>query len=207
MSEPIFPAPGGNGAAAPAMADPQPEKKSNRKALLAVGGIVAAAALGAGAFFMLTSSGSGDDEFAGPTTKARPQASSPAKVQASAPAKTTKVTIKTAVVTGRDPFAVLFPVVEKPATTTGGTSGGPSASATPPSQTQTTTHSIAVVTINGKSGTADLKIDGKAYSAAIGEKFATYYTLYAVFNAQCVGVLFGDQAVASCIGNPVTVTQ
>lgn len=207
MSEPIFPGPGGGVAtmAAPAPAEPQPEKASNRKALLAVAGVVGALVVGAGAFFMLTS-GAPEEDFTIPIAKPSASASASAAPSASAG---TSTTVKKANVTSRDPFAVLFPepkpeptaAASAPASTTDGTA------TQPPNQSQTTTYTVAVSDIKPAKGQATLVVDGKSYTAMVGEKFAPYFTLYAVFNTECVGVLFGDQNVPVCLTAPATVTQ
>ena len=44
-----------------------------------------------------------------------------------------------------------------------------------------------------------MSVDGKPYTTAVGETFAKYYSVYSVFNDQCVGVLYGDQSVTVCI--------
>jgi len=204
MSEPIFPAPGGGVAtmAAPAPAEPQPEKASNRKALLAVAGVVGALVVGAGAFFMLTS-GAPEEDFTIPIAK--PSASASVAPSASAG---TSTTVKKTNVTSRDPFKVLFPepaAEPSAAATSGSTTDG--TATTPPNQSQTTTYTVAVSDIKPAKGQATIVVDGKSYTALVGEKFAPYFTLYAVFNAECVGVLFGDQNVPVCLTSPATVTQ
>lgn len=204
MSEPIFPASGGVATmAAPAPAEPQPEKASNRKALLAVAGVVGALVVGAGAFFMLTS-GAPEEDFTIPIAK--PSASAPAEPSASAsPGATT--TVKKTNVTSRDPFAVLFPTpkAEPSAQQSGSTTDGTATQA--PNQSQTTTYTVAVTDIKPAKGQATVVVNGKSYATVVGEKFAPYFTLYAVFNAECVGVLFGDQNVPVCLTVPATVTQ
>lgn len=204
MSEPIFPAPGGVATmAAPAPAEPQPEKASNRKALLAVAGVVGALVVGAGAFFLLTS-GAPEEDFSIPIAK--PSASASVAPSASASAGTS-TTVKKANVTSRDPFAVLFPepAPEPTVAASSGTTDGTATQA--PNQSQTTTYTVAVTNIQPNKGQATVVVDGKSYPAAVGEKFAPYFTLYAVFNAECVGVLFGDQNVPVCLTSPATVTQ
>lgn len=212
MSEPIFTA--GGGAAAPAATEPQPETPSNRKALLAVGGVVGALVVGAGAFFVLTQ-GAPQDELAQGAKQPGVTAPGP---QASAPAKPagTKV-VKVATVTSRDPFVALFP---DPKPTGDSTSGGgtvttptdgtaPSGGTptTPPDQSTSTTYKVAVTIIKESEGVAQITVDGKPYSAGVGRPFAPYFTLYAIFNSECVGVLFGDQSVPVCKGAVATVVS
>ncbi|MFC6238363.1 hypothetical protein [Longivirga aurantiaca] len=209
MSEPIFAA--GNGAAAPVQADPQPEKGNNRKALLALGAVLGAVVVGGGAFFFLNQSSSGD-EVAMPPKK--PAATEP-EVAPSPSAKPTKaVTVKTATVTSHDPFAVLFPEEQAPSGSGDGTTPDPgtstpapdaSAPVTPPDQSTSTTYKVEVTIIKQDAGVAQIQVNGKPYSASVGKDFGQYFTLYAIFNSDCVGVLFGDQNVPVCKGSASTV--
>ena len=54
--------------------------------------------------------------------------------------------------------------------------------------------------------TAVVSVDGKKYAAAVGKVFGKNYMVYSVFNAQCVGVLYGDQSVPVCTTAPATIT-
>jgi hypothetical protein len=65
---------------------------------------------------------------------------------------------------------------------------------------------LAVSAIDLKNQKATVSVDGKAYPVAVGNVFASNYMMYSVFNAQCVGVLYGDQSIAVCTGRPVSVT-
>jgi hypothetical protein len=199
---------GGPASPPPEVAEPA-ESRSNRKALYLVGGVVGALVLAGGAFLLLNGSSSSDDSgtVAGSTTNANSQ---PSTVKPTAP-----VVVKPATVTvsTRDPFAVLYtaPVAAAsptapaapPAGTTGGTTTTPVV--TPPTTPPVT---LAVLSINtALPGTATITVNGKKYSnTKVGATFGTYYTLYSVFNAQCVGLLYGDQNVPVCLSKPATVT-
>lgn len=222
MSEPIFPsAPGAP--AAPSVAEPQPEIRSNRKALFAVGGVVAAVAVGAGAFFMLNQAPA-DDGIALPAPR-KPAASAPA--DASPTAKPTKQTpVKVVSVTAHDPFVALFAEETKPAGGSGSTdgstgtdSGGSTtpgsgenggaptpAPTTPPDQSTSTAYKVGVTIIKPDTGAAQITVNGKPYAVSVGKSFAQFFTLYAIFNSDCVGVLFGDQNVPVCKSGDATVT-
>lgn len=205
MSEPMFPAPD-EGALIPAGAATQPSTNGgNRRMLMAVGGAAAALVLGGGAFLLLTSGGSDPAPVAAGTQPA-PSASAP--VASPSPPTTAKPVTRPAIatVTTRDPFKPLFVVAV--ATTTGTTTG-----ATTPAQTAPVipavpkaTITLAVSKINPTAQTAVIAVDGKAYPVGIGAPFAKNFVLYSVFNAQCVGVLFGDQSVPVCTTNPQTVS-
>lgn len=215
MSEPIFPS-GPGATAAPSVAEPQPETRSNRKALLAVGGVVAAVAVGAGAFFFLNQAPA--DDVAAPTPR-KPAATAPAEPEPSA-SPTKKGTVKVVTVTAHDPFVALFPEDSKPAdgstsgdgtTTTDGTTGGttdtPSTAPTaPPDQSTSTSYKVGVTIIKPDTGAAQITVNGKPYSVSVGKSFAQFFTLYAIFNSDCVGVLFGDQNVPVCKSGSATVT-
>jgi hypothetical protein len=193
--------PSGSGDAAPIAAEPQPSGGS-RKALLAVGGAVGALVVGAGAFMLLTGSGSGGDQ-APAASAPQPAASAAAPSPSTSPRTTT--TIKTVALTARDPFAVLFPAPKpKPV--------APAAPAvTTPLQGQTAAPvapkiTLSVSAVNPTKQTATVSVDGVKYPATIGKVFAKTFVLYSVFNAQCVGVLFGDQSVPVCTTSPQTVS-
>ena len=193
MSEPMFP-----GQPAPAQGEPTaaaPEG-SNRKALLAVGGIVGAVLLAGGAF-VLMNSGSGSTDASAPVVPPAPSVSAPSAPAAAPSAAAIKVTKVS--VTSRDPFAPLYPT---PAATA---AAAPAASQPAPVVTQAPAVTVELASVNLSSQKAALKIDGKAYTAAVGQGFGTNYMLYSIFNAQCAGVLYGDQSVAVCMGKPMTV--
>lgn len=216
MSEPIFPA--GAGTAAPAAAEPSTEGRSNRKALLALGGVLGAVVVGGGAFFLLNQSAPADE--AGPVVK-KPASSAQPDAGASPAAKPNKpVTVKVARVTSHDPFAVLFPEVKT--SDSGGTAGSgttttPGGSSTaapsgttatpPPDQSTSTSYKVGVTIIKPDTEVAQITVNGKPYSVGVGKPFAQYFTLYAIFNKDCVGVLFGDQNVPVCKNSNATVTS
>ena len=198
MSEPMFPL--GSGDAAPHAAEPQPSGGS-RKALLAVGGAVGALAIGAGAFVLLTGSGGGGDSAAAPV----PQAVASAPAPAPSASQRTTTTIKTVSVTARDPFAVLFPA---PAPTPAAAPAAPAVS-TPlqgPTAAPVVKTTLSVSAVNPTKQTATVSVDGVKYAATVGKVFAKTFLLYSVFNAQCVGVLFGDQSVPVCTNAPQSVS-
>lgn len=205
MSEPMFP--GGVATAPTAEADEVGTPKSNRKALIVVGAVVAALVVVAGAW-LLMSSGSSDDAaddaivpqaVAGAPNAAPTAAPSPAVVK---PASLT--------VSKRDPFAPLFPTpVSTPAASQpaapggGGETAAPNPSATPVVPVAT----LNVRSIDTKKQSATVSVNGTKYSGlSVGDSFGGHYTLYSVFNSQCVGVLYGDQSVPVCLNKPVSVT-
>jgi hypothetical protein len=125
------------------------------------------------------------------------------------------VVVKPATVTvsTRDPFAVLYtaPVAAATpaapaATPAAGTTGG--TTTTPVVTTPTTPPvTLAVLSINTGASSATISVNGKKYNnTKVGATFGTYYTLYSVFNTQCVGLLYGDQNVPVCLSKPATVT-
>ena len=65
---------------------------------------------------------------------------------------------------------------------------------------------LAVSAIDLKNQKATVSVDGKAYPVGVGTVFGSNYMMYSVFNAQCVGLLYGDQSVAVCTGRPVSIT-
>ena len=205
MSEPMFPG-GGATTAAPAAAEVS-EPQGNRKVLLAVGGVVAALVLVVGGF-MLMNSGSGDD---GDTALVVPSAGSGAQAGgAPGPAASPAPVIKPASLTvaKRDPFAPLHPAAapSQPASQPTAPAAGPTAPAGEP------TPVVAPVTLEVKSidatkDVATVSVDGKKYPGLkVNDSFGGHYTLYSVFNPQCVGILYGDQSVPVCLGKPVSVT-
>lgn len=202
MSEPMFPS--SAGAAAPAQAEPT-SGGGSRKALIAVGGVVAALAVGAGAFVLLSGSGASQDASGAVV----PHASAPAAPapSASAAAKPVTTTVKTASVTSRDPFAALFaaPAAAAPAApapAAPAASGSSTVGQTP----MTPKVAVTVSSVDPVKQTAVVAVNGTKYSVSVGKTFATTFMLYSVFNAQCVGVLFGDQSVPVCVSQPQLVS-
>ncbi len=198
MSEPMFPnSPGGATAQEPVEAP-----KSNRTTLLAVGGVVAALVVAGLAFMMLSSGGDDDsaDLAATPVVPAAPAAPSAAPTQA-------VVKPATVTVAKRDPFAPLYPAPAPTATTGEPSSGGSSAAPTSTPEPVTPAVSLSVTAIDMNKQLATVGVDGKKYpKLSVGDSFGGYYTLYSIFNDQCVGVLYGDQSVPVCLNKPVSVT-
>jgi hypothetical protein len=209
MSEPMFPSAGQPDASAPVVADEAPSGRGNRKMLLAVGGVAAALVVAGGAFYLLTNSGGGDEQFAGPSTKASAPAKTPTQTQTQKKTTTT-TTVKTVVIAGHDPFAVLYPQsstsTSKGTTSQAAPAAAPAPAPTVASQTQTTKATLVLTSVDQKKGTATLQVDGKSYNATIGVPFATYYQMYAVFNDTCAGFLVGDVSVPVCTTKSVVVT-
>jgi hypothetical protein len=216
MSEPMF----GSGQTAtlerPDAAEAAQEPTDNRKLLLVVGGIVVALVVLAGAFFLMFSGGSPEDEAAGLVVVPVAPADAGAVAAPAAP----KPVIQPAKtnVSSRDPFTPLFPPKEESTTangsqtTTDPNAADPNAAApTVPNTTEPTTTvtpvELAVSKIDTKKGVASLSVDGTKYAnQKVGDSFGTYYTLYSIFNSQCVGVLFGDVSQPVCLGKPASVT-
>jgi hypothetical protein len=48
---------------------------------------------------------------------------------------------------------------------------------------------------------ATVVIDGKPYVAQEGETFAKSFKIYQIFNSDCLGMLYGDQNIAICVGD------
>jgi len=65
---------------------------------------------------------------------------------------------------------------------------------------------LTVGSIDLVAQTAVVRVDSKSYTVGIGVPFAQYFTLYSVFNSNCVGVLFGDQSIPVCTTVPQTVS-
>lgn len=203
MSEPMFPNSAGG---APAQ-EPVEAPKSNRTTLLAVGGVLAALVV-AGLAFMMLSSGGGDeaadsaDVASAPVVPAAPAA--PTAAPSQAVVKPASVTVAK-----RNPFEPLYPAPAPAATTGGSTSGGSADPAHPTSTPEPVTPavSLTVTTIDTAKQVATVGVDGKKYpKLAVGDSFGGFYTLYSIFNDQCVGVLYGDQSVPVCLNKPVSVT-
>jgi hypothetical protein len=76
--------------------------------------------------------------------------------------------------------------------------------ATPAAPTVTVT--LTVSKIDATAQTATVSVDGKAYATTVGKVFAKNYMVYSVFNAKCVGVLYGDQSIPVCTTAPATIT-
>ena len=51
-----------------------------------------------------------------------------------------------------------------------------------------------------------MTVDKKKYATGVGKTFGQYFTVYSVFNDQCVGILYGDQSIPVCVSKPQTVS-
>ncbi|CAB4947703.1 unannotated protein [freshwater metagenome] len=212
MSEPIFSIPGQG--AVPAMGAPEPDAGTSRKSLFIIGGVGAALILGAGAFFMLGSGASTPEPIAaGPVPAASVSPSeSPAAAEKLPAASTVPVApvapVATAAVTTRDPFKPLFYVggssVASVADTT--TTTPAEVPVAPPSVATVNPLTLTVSSIDPVAQTAVVGVDAKPYTVGVGVPFAKYFTVYSVFNANCVGVLFGDQSIPVCTTVPQSVS-
>lgn len=169
----------------------------SRKTLLIVGGALAAVAAAAAAWFFLFSGGSGEEASSAPLPKGKPAASAPAKP---APSAAVSTPVKAAPIVGRDPFAPL-------GSSAAASAPKPAAAAAPVVQAQTTTSTLVLTAVDQAKGTATVAVDGKSYQATVGKPFASYYSMYAVFNDSCAGFLVGDASVPVCIGHSASVTH
>ncbi|MEO8775251.1 MAG: hypothetical protein ABI468_02915 [Candidatus Nanopelagicales bacterium] len=205
MSEPMFRS--GPASPPPEVAEPA-ESRSNRKALYLVGGVVGALVLAGGAFLLLNGSSSSGDT--GTVAGAGLIAKQPSTAEPAAPVVVQPATVS---VSTRDPFAVLYtaPVAAAspaaPAAPAAGTTGGTTPTAPVVTTPTTPPVTLAVTSINTGAQVATISVNGKKYAnTKVGATFGTYYTLYSVFNPQCVGLLYGDQNVPVCLSKPATVT-
>ena len=196
---------------------------SSRKRLVIFGGAAAIIGLGAGLYFMFGMGGGSTDDSqfrlntpvatAKPSANATPNAVTPSAPAASSPAK----------VGSRDPFKPLKAgVVEAPAavadvpgTATGTSSGaGAAPNAAPPAAAPVATPSaapastvtLAVSAVDPVGQTVVVDVDGKKYATGVGKSFAQGFSVYSVFNAKCVGILYGSKSTPVCMSAPVTVT-
>ena len=181
------------------------------KLKIIIGGVVGVAVLGAGAMFMFGSGGSSDDsEFRlNPiVTTAQPGASASPSSPAAAPV------VK---VGSRDPFkplsaaAVAASAAAESATSTSSSGVSAPAAANPvpsasPVVAPASSITLSVTSIDPIAQTAVVDVDGKKYATGIGKTFAQYFSVYSVFNAQCVGILYGTQSTPVCISQPATVS-
>jgi hypothetical protein len=65
---------------------------------------------------------------------------------------------------------------------------------------------LSVASINLATQTAVVDVDGKKYATGIGKTFAEKFSVYSVFNAQCIGILYGSSSTPVCIASPVSVS-
>jgi hypothetical protein len=200
----MFPSPDAS-AAAPAVA-PAVESGSNRTMLLAVGGVGAALIVGAGAFFLLNSGGTDPAPTAAGIPSRTSAASAAPSPSASPSAKPAVIRPASVSVSARDPFKPLFAAAKASTAPTSAPSTAPTSAPTPVPTPVTPSVTLAVSKINTVKQTATVTVDGKAYATTIGAVFGKNFVMYSVFNAQCIGVLFGDQSVPVCTNSPQTVS-
>lgn len=86
---------------------------------------------------------------------------------------------------GSSPMTAAAPVVTTPTPASGGT--------------------ISKLKISALGNSVTLRLDGKKYTVAEGETFATSYRLYDIFNAECAGFLYGDQNAVVCEGDSTVI--
>jgi len=195
----------------------------SRKRLLMFGGVAAVMGLAAGMYFMFGMGGGSTDDSqfrlntpvasAKPSSMAAPEAGTPSTA-ASPPA---------AKIGSRDPFKVLKPAAGAAPVAgadTSGSSGSTSSTtgdvstpttpaagpATAPSPVPASTVTLAVSAVDPIAQTVVVDVDGKKYSTGVGKTFAQGFSVYSVFNTQCVGILYGSQSTPVCMATPVTVT-
>ena len=167
------------------------EPVRNRRALvIAVAGAVLLALVAAVYFLLLAPSSSNED--LGLVVPARQPAANAQPTPASS-----AVVADPGVTIGRNPFApvkagsaqVDAPTVTVPAAPQAATSGV----------------TLEMVALNPTAVT--VKVDGKSYTAKVGETFATDFKVYGIFGTQCAGVLFGTQSVPLCVGDVRTLSN
>jgi hypothetical protein len=185
--------------------DEPSNRRSSRK--LVAAGLAAAAAVGVGAglYFMLGQNAAVDDS----QFRLAPTVTSP-----SAAAPSTKPVVPAAVSIGkRDPFKALkpgsapAPVVGSDTSSTATTAGAGSAGApiAAPTSAPVSSVTLSVTSINLVTQTAVVDIDGKKYATGVGKSFGDRFTMYSVFNAQCVGIMHGSVNTPVCLSAPATV--
>jgi hypothetical protein len=164
---------------------PGPDK---RKLLLLVGAL-AVVAFGIG-FALMQMSGST------PAAKSTPKVTAVASKKPVASSVPQPRTYTGA--TGRDPFS---PLPSPKPTSAPQASAAPELAAAPSPAANQSGGGPTIRLSKVASGVATFSVDGRKYTAAEGETFAQTFKLYNVFNDKCVGVLYGDQNVAMCLGD------
>jgi hypothetical protein len=105
---------------------------------------------------------------------------------------------------GKDPFQPLVVAIALP-------SGGPTPSQTPGPTTgvtggSTTTPAMTVTLLNiftqGGKRFATVEVDGKDYTAGVGETFATNFRVISL-SSSCGTFVFGDERFSLCVGQEV----
>ncbi len=196
---------------------------SSRKRAFIFGGAAAIIGLGAGLYFMFGMGGGStdDSQFRLNTPSASTRPSSMAAPTAGKPS--TAASPAAAKIGSRDPFKVLKPgAVAAPAAgadtsgssgSTSSTTGDVSTPTTPaagpaaaPSPVPASTVTLMVSAVDPIAQTVVVDVDGKKYATGIGKTFAQGFSVYSVFNTQCVGILYGSQSTPVCMATPVTVT-
>ncbi len=188
---------------------------SSRRRLYAAGGVAALLGLGAGLYFMFGNSAPTDDSqfrLSTPTSSAAPSAG--AVVSSPKPAVSAVAKVGT-----RDPFKALKPGAVETAvavadttgsTASSGTTSDPSAPAVvavaTPTAAPASSVTLTVSAIDPVAQTVVVDVDGKKYATGVGKTFAQSFSVYSVFNAQCVGILYGSQSTPVCLAAPVSVT-
>jgi len=172
-----------------------------RKLFVLVGGGAAVVLLGLAAWFLFFSgSGASTEEDGLVAAAPRPAASAPAPKASAAPAPA--ATPFTEAI-GRDPFE---PLIEPAAAVAPEEVAAPGTGTTPGGTTSGGV-SVSVEMVSVTPTDATLKVDGKSYTAKVGEVFASNFKVYGLFDAQCAGVLYGDQSVPLCVGDVRTLTS
>ena len=191
---------------APLPYEPEAEPTKGRRKIAVLGGVCVAVIFGVGGYLLLNpGSSAGDDQY-----RLAPPTTAPSAV--AVPAKPDKpVVVRPATVQGRDPLKPLFDSGSSgTATSTGTSSGTTSGTATGASagsaSSSAASMTLAVSAIDVTAQTASISVDGKKYVAAVGKPFGQYFTVYSVFNDQCVGVLYGDQSIPVCTTQSQSVT-
>lgn len=169
---------------------------SNRRALLAVGGGILFALL-AVAGYVLFFSGSGSDAMLGPV-------SVPGGTHAGSASPSASTSVTPAAVGTRDPFnakgIVVQPAVATsaaaPAATTAAPSPSPKATGTP----------FVFKLLDLTATTVTVTVNGHSYTPKVGDSFATYFRLYAIFGTTCAGFQYQTQNLALCKGDSTVLT-
>lgn len=163
---------------------------SRRPLIIAAVGAVLVAAL-AGVYFLLLAPSSSSDDL-GLVVPAR----QPAANAAPAPAQDA-VIADPGVTIGRNPFA---PVKA-------GSSQVDAPTISVPAAPQDASGGVTLEMVSLDPTSATVKIDGKSYTAKVGETFASDFKVYGIFGTQCAGLLFGTQSVPLCVGDVRTLTK
>ncbi len=207
-------------ATAPPPASVQAEEapaRSSKALLIAVGIAVAVLAVFG---YLLFFRGGGEPEATGVVVVPQAPAAPGDTTDTGATTDTTTPPAKD--VQGRNPFK---PLVTEPAaadntgttdgTTTGTTTdpgtaptGGTPPVTTPPPATNPSGATVTVKLVSIKGDTAATKVGNVNYTGLNpGDTFGTNFQLYAIFNPQCAGFLYGDDTFALCVGKSITLDK